>query len=228
MSLLSRHDVETTPTRYAPDGLVVTAGNPLRLSEDDSFFVQDEASQLVPLMVDAQPGERILDLCAAPGTKTAQLAQDVAPGGHVFAFDIDERRRPRIAENVARLGLDPLVTILSRREDAPPVDAVLADVPCSNTGVLARRLEVRRRITPAAIAALADMQRAILRQAFEHARPGGRVVYATCSIEPEENRAVVDAVLAARAGALLVRDQLTLPRAEAHDGGYVAVLQVGA
>jgi 16S rRNA (cytosine967-C5)-methyltransferase len=195
---------------------------------DGWFVAQDPTSVAAAAAVAARPGEVVLDLCAAPGTKTAQLAQDVAPTGRVHAFEVDERRRARIAENVARLGLERLVTIAVSLDHVPPADAVLADVPCSNTGVLARRLEVRRRISPAAIAALAATQRSILAQALAHARPGGRVVYATCSIEPEENRAVVDAVLAGRAGVRMVRDQLTLPQADAHDGGYLAVLQVGA
>ena len=102
--VLSRHDVETAPTRYAPDGLTVTSGNPLRTSEDESFFVQDEASQLVPLVVDAQPGERILDLCASPGGKTVAMAASMNDSGTLVACDVRVGRVALLRDTVRRSG----------------------------------------------------------------------------------------------------------------------------
>jgi 16S rRNA (cytosine967-C5)-methyltransferase len=101
---LSRHDVETITTRFAPDGLVVTTGNPLRTGEDDAFFVQDEASQLVPLVMNAQPGERILDLCASPGGKTVAMAAAMRDSGTLIACDVRAGRLSLLGDTVRRSG----------------------------------------------------------------------------------------------------------------------------
>ncbi len=101
---LARHDVETTATQYAPDGLLVTSGNPLRTAEDDSFFIQDEASQLVPLVMDAQPGERILDLCASPGGKTVAMAASMHDSGTLIACDVRAGRLSLLSDTIGRSG----------------------------------------------------------------------------------------------------------------------------
>lgn len=188
-------------------------------------MVQDPTALAAAAEVPCGPGDIVVDLCAAPGTKTTALAERVQPAGRVFAFDVDPQRRERIAENVARLRLEASVTIVGDAKSLPVADAVLADVPCSNTGVLARRVEVRRRLQPTTFAELAALQRRLLRQALGLCRPGGAVVYSTCSIDREENEDVVDAVLA-EAGSSFTRgaQRLTLPRAEVCDGGYFAVL----
>ena len=115
--------------------------------------------------------------------------------------------------------------VLDRAEQLPvgTADAVLADVPCSNTGVLGRRVEVRHRLRPDSFAQMAVTQRELLQHALRIVRPGGRVVYSTCSIEPEENEDVVRSVL--RPGVEVLRRELTLPSAGRHDGGFFAVLR---
>src|SRR6185503_7311441 len=95
---LSSHDVNTTPTRFAPDGLIVTAGNPLRTPDEDSFFVQDEASQLVAMVVAAQRGERILDLCASPGGKSVAMAADMNDSGVLVSCDVRAGRIALLAD----------------------------------------------------------------------------------------------------------------------------------
>lgn len=189
------------------------------------FVVQDPTAVAAAAAVPCGPGDTVVDLCAAPGTKATALAERVQPGGRVFAYDVDSQRRERIAENVARLRLESSVTIVGDAKSLPVADAVLADVPCSNTGVLARRVEVRRRLQPTTFAELAALQRRLLRQAFALCRPGGAVVYSTCSIDRDENEDVVDAVLA-ETGPTFTRgaQRLTLPQAEVCDGGYFAVL----
>ena len=194
-----------------------------------AFVVQDPTALAAAEAVPCGPGDTVVDLCAAPGTKTTLLAERVRPRGRVFAFDPDPERRRRIADNVARLGLGDIVTLVDDPAQLPVADAVLADVPCSNTGVLGRRVEVRRRLQPDTTTSMAQLQRPLLQQAIGLCRPGGRVVYSTCSIDRLENEDLVAAALtgAARAPCRLVTSHCTLPRAGAHDGGFFAVLEPG-
>jgi len=194
-----------------------------------AFVVQDPTALEAALAVPCGPGATVVDLCAAPGTKTTLLAERVQPGGRVHAFDPDARRRERIADNVARLRLQGTVTIVADAARLPVADAVLADVPCSNSGVLGRRVEVRLRLDEHAFGELAGLQRQLLTQAIGLCKPGGAVVYSTCSIDREENGDVVAAVIAALADrrCTIEREQLTLPEAGHRDGGYFAVLRVG-
>ena len=198
-TLLSRHDIETTPTRYAPDGLVVTAGNPLRTSEDDSFFVQDEASQLVPLTVDARPGERVLDLCASPGGKTAAMAASMRDEGTLVACDVRAGRVSLLGDTIRRSGahLARIVQVPATGPlPFPPVfDRVLVDAPCSGLGTIRRDPDIRWRRSANDLPRFATQQIDLLLRAGQTLRPGGRLVYATCSSEPEENEGVVEAFL---------------------------------
>lgn len=189
---------------------------------DGWFVAQDPTAVTAAEAVPLQSGQSVLDLCAAPGTKATLLAEAVGSEGVVHAHDRDTERLVRIRENAARLRL-PQLRVVEDLAAVPPVDAVLVDVPCSNTGVIARRVEVRRRLWPQSIAQLAAEQRALLQEAVLRVRPGGAVVYSTCSIEPEENGELVRAALPA--GFHLEREQLTLPRASECDGGYFAVLR---
>ncbi len=190
------------------------------------FVVQDPTARAAAAAVPCGEGDRVLDLCAAPGTKTTLLAERVGASGRVYAFDPDERRRRRIVENADRLQLQQAVEVVEDVEVVPAVDCALVDVPCSNTGVLGRRVEVRRRITPEVFKELPELQRTLLAQAVSKTRPGGHVVYSTCSIDREENEAVVGAAQRATSGLQLVRSELTLPVAGERDGGYFAVLRV--
>jgi len=190
------------------------------------FVVQDPTAMLAVQAVPCKPGDTVVDLCAAPGTKTTWLAESVRPDGCVFAFDIDEKRLGRISENAHRLNLTEVINLVAKADDLPMADCVLADVPCSNSGVLGRRVEVRGRLEEATFSDLPKLQGELLEQAIRHTKPGGHVVYSTCSIDREENEDVVAASLEAHAGLEMVDSKLTLPAAGKHDGGFFAVLRV--
>jgi 16S rRNA (cytosine967-C5)-methyltransferase len=191
------------------------------------FSVQDESAQAAALLLAPQPGERILDLCAAPGGKSTHLAELLGGSGEVVACDVHEKRLELVAQSAARLGLANVVTRLVDPAGGGlpegPFDAALVDVPCSNTGVLAKRPDVRWRITPTDLDELPALQLRLLSDAARLVRPGGRIVYSTCSVEPEENANVVRAAVAQERGLRLVREELHHPGRPA-DGGYQALL----
>jgi len=200
--LLDDDGLETSPGRYAPDALVVHGG---RLPEPRGrFTIQDEASQLVPLLLGARPGERVLDLCASPGGKATALAAEMEGRGLVVACDARPRRM-RLLTTAVRESRAPnvrLVQVGSRDEVpfAPVFDRVLVDAPCSGLGTVRRDPDIRWRRAEPELAGFAAYQQTLLARAARAVAPGGRLVYATCSSEPEENEAVVDAFLAAHAG----------------------------
>ncbi len=194
--------IETDPTPHAPDGLLVSSGNPMRLVKDGSFFVQDEASQLVTLAMSARPGECILDLCASPGGKTVTLAGAMQDTGMVVASDIRARRMKLLRATVAASGAQSIRVVHIPSSGPlpfrPAFDRILIDAPCSGLGTIRRDPDIRWRRREGDLASLAAHQIALLHRAADLVRPGGRLVYSTCSSEPEENEAVVDAFLAAR------------------------------
>jgi len=200
--LLDEDELETTPGRFAPDALVVSSG---RLPEARGrFTIQDEASQLVPLLLGAQPGERVLDLCASPGGKATALAAEMQGRGVIVACDARPRRMRLLSAAVreSRASNIRLVQVGGRDEVpfAPVFDRVLVDAPCSGLGTVRRDPDIKWRRTEADLAGFADYQRTLLARAARAVAPGGRLVYATCSSEPEENEAVVDAFLATHPG----------------------------
>lgn len=197
---LAERGVATSPTRVAPDGLTVTAGNPFRtdMATSGDFLIQDEASQLVPLLVGARPGDRVLDACAAPGGKSLALADALGGSGLLVTADARDRRVAllrRVLE--AHTASTRLVEhdLLAGVPFGPVFDRVLVDAPCTGLGTLRRDVDIRWRRSPADIAAAAARQRRMLTEASTAVAPGGRLVYATCSSEPEENDAVVAAFL---------------------------------
>ena len=196
---------QVSPTALAPEGLVVEGGGDpgrWRAFADGACVVQDEASMLVSPLLEPEAGATIADVCAAPGTKTTHLAQLMRDRGRVLAFDPQPARLARVGEAAARLGLTIVETVEGPVEAlaarwAGDCDGVLVDAPCTNLGVLRRNPEVKWRRQPADIAAAAERQRGILAAAAALVRPGGRLVYATCSLEPEENDEVAHEFLAA-------------------------------
>lgn len=198
---LAEHGVRTEPTRFAPDGLAVVAGNPYRtpLADRGLFLAQDEASQLVAELVGARPGERVLDACAAPGGKATALAGAMDGRGLLVAGDLRPARLRLLRRTLADLhAAAARVVRLDLRRGAPfgPVfDRVLVDAPCSGTGVLRRDPEIRWRRSPGDLPRFAVQQLAMASHAAGAVRPGGRLVYATCSSEPDENEDVVAAFL---------------------------------
>ncbi len=195
------------------------------------FIVQDESAMLVAPFLDPQPGQRALDLCAAPGGKTTHLAERMNGQGSITALDISAERVKTIEQNCKRLGIAIVETVTADAAQGLPetlrtaFDAVLLDAPCSNTGVLSRRPEARWRLVPEAISKCADRQRRLLSAALAAAKPGAAVVYSTCAIEPEENQDVVQTALAGMPGLRLEREKVLLPRSGA-GGGYMARLGV--
>lgn len=166
--------------------------------------VQEEVSLLPVRLLAPRPGERVLDLCAAPGSKAAALAAAMAGRGTLVANDVDWRRLASLGRNLERLGaVNAVVTCYDAANfpfAAGPFDRVLADVPCTCEGTSRKNPEVFTWGDAASRADTARVQRAILRKAVRLVRPGGRVVYSTCTYAPEENEAVVDAVLAESRG----------------------------
>jgi 16S rRNA (cytosine967-C5)-methyltransferase len=173
--------VERTPIRELPG------------FGEGAWWVQDAAAALPARLLAPQPGERVADLCAAPGGKTAQLA---SAGARVLAVDRSAKRLARLAENMERLRLTVEVKAADALTlDEEPFDAVLLDAPCSATGTIRRHPEIAWTKTPEDIGKLADLQRRLLDKAASLVRPGGRLVYCTCSLEPEEGEEQVAAFL---------------------------------
>jgi 16S rRNA (cytosine967-C5)-methyltransferase len=206
--LVREDGVITRRSRWAPEGLIAErAGTPgaWRAFIDGDCVVQDEASMLVAHLLEPAAGETVADVCAAPGTKTTHLAQLMDDRGRLLAFDPQPARLTRVADVARRLGvtivesLDGSVEALAPRW-AAACDAVLVDAPCSNLGVLRRNPEVKWRRRPEEIGAVAARQARILDAAATMVRAGGRLVYATCSLEPEENDDVTAGFLARHPG----------------------------
>jgi len=199
---LAADDIDSEPTRFAPDGLVITRGNPLRRPADGLVFVQDEASQLVPLVVRASAGDRVLDLCASPGGKTIAMAADMNDTGLIVATDVRARRLALLRDTVRVAGTRSVsvvqVPAIGALPFPPRFDAVLVDAPCSGLGTVRRDPDIRWRRREEELLALARDQVALLMRAADVVRPGGRLVYATCSSEPEENEDVAAAFLSGR------------------------------
>jgi len=204
--LADEDGLDCRPTRLAPEGLVVGPGGApgeWRAFADGGFAVQDEASMLIARLLAPEPGSTVADVCAAPGTKTTHLAELMDNRGRILAFDRERARLARVGEAAARLGISIIDTRDGAVEALAPefrgaCDGVLVDAPCSNLGVLRRNPEVKWRRQPSDLALASRRQADILGAAATMVRPGGRLVYATCSLEPEENDAVAQAFLAAK------------------------------
>lgn len=192
------------------------------------FYVQDPSTLLAPHLLDPQPGDRILDLCAAPGGKTTRLAQMVENDLRLVAVEPSASRRRRLVENCKRLCAE--CTAVASLAEAPfrEFDRILVDAPCSNTGVIRRRLDLRWRLRPEEITRLGRIQRDLLEQAATVLHPGGRLVYSTCSLEPEENRGQMESFLAAHPEFTLTTERELFPPQSQTDGAYVAVLEKAA
>jgi 16S rRNA (cytosine967-C5)-methyltransferase len=167
--------------------------------EDGAWWVQDLAATLPALLLEPKPGARIADLCAAPGGKTAQLA---AAGADVIAIDHAPRRVERLKHNLERLRLIADLRVADVLEWSPPapLDAVLLDAPCSATGTLRRHPDIGWAKAPGDILALAAVQRQLLDRAASMVKPGGRLLFSTCSLEPEEGEAQAEGFLARHEG----------------------------
>jgi 16S rRNA (cytosine967-C5)-methyltransferase len=170
------------------------------LADAGEVYIQDEASQLVALMLDVQPGQRVLDLCAAPGSKTTQIADLSRDSAVIVASDLYGHRLRTLLSSARLQGFGGIHCLaLDGLQPLPfpesTFDRVLVDAPCSGTGTLRRNPEIRWRISPADIQDLAERQKRLLFNAARVVRPGGRLIYSTCSVEPDENEDVVQSFL---------------------------------
>jgi len=209
---LAEEGVQARLGRWASHSLVVQSGNvqSTEVMSEGLVVIQDEASQLVGELLAPQPGERVIDLCAAPGIKTGQLAK-AQGSGLLVACDLSGHRLRTLKRLL--LGHLPgdlrlLLVRLDARCELPfrqKFNRILVDAPCSGTGTLARNPEIKWQLKPADLVRFPDVQTAILRNAQRVLAPGGRLVYATCSLEPEENEQVVGRALAACPGFRVLR-----------------------
>ncbi|MCZ7563699.1 MAG: RsmB/NOP family class I SAM-dependent RNA methyltransferase [Burkholderiales bacterium] len=243
LAALHADAIAASPTPYSPFGIRVAGRPPLhrhRLFLDGMIEVQDEASQLVCLLLGVRRGEMVADFCAGAGGKSLALAAAMRSTGRVYAFDVSERRLAELQPRLARSGLSNVhpQRIASERDPrlqrlAGKIDRVLIDAPCSGLGTLRRNPDLKWRQRPESVAEMTRKQFAILAAAAALARPGGRLVYATCSLLAEENEAIVDAFLAAHpafraapARAALAAQGIDVPaaRENAERGEYLWLL----
>ena len=194
------------------------------------FYVQDPSTLLAVTALDPQPDETILDLCAAPGGKAGYMAERMKNQGRVIAHDIAQDRIRLIKENITRLGatcVSPALPSTLATQLPTPADRILIDAPCSNTGVMRRRVDLRWRIRETELARLRHTQLQLLRDAVLLLKPGGTLVYSTCSLEPEENSSVVKEFLQEHSSMQLQQERALTPWTEGVDGAYVAQLVKG-
>jgi len=248
---LGESGIEAVPTPYSPLGLRVAARPSLArhpLVVDGAIEVQDESSQLVGYLVAPRRSDMVVDFCAGAGGKTLLLGAMMRSQGRLYAFDIVDKRLANLQPRLARSGLSNVhPQLLASERDtkvkrlAGKIDRVLVDAPCTGFGTLRRNPDLKWRLNAGAPAELVAKQRAILNAAATLVKPGGRLVYATCSVLPEENDGVVDDFLAAHpafargdAAAELARAGIPLdtgpalrlyPQTHQCDGFFAAVLE---
>lgn len=189
---------------WNPDAVVLEHAAPVQILpgfDSGAVSVQDLGAQLAAPLLDAQPGTRVLDACAAPGGKTLHIAQRTPDLAEIVAADHDPLRLQRVRQNLERAGRQALLLAADLRTRPPSLapasfDRALVDAPCSGSGVIRRHPDIKLLRRPGDIGAFATTQRQVLRTAFELLRPGGRLIYCTCSVLPDENEHVVAALLA--------------------------------
>ena len=226
--------LEPVSLGWESSAAVYRIGTPSGMTRHDSFrngafYVQDPSTLLSVDLLDPQPGEKVLDLCAAPGGKTSFIAEKMENTGEIIACDSVAARLDLVLENCTRLGISNVSAQLIEDASLPPgcgsnCDRVLVDVPCSNTGVLRRRVDLRWRLRESEIRNLAQTQASLIRLASQAVKPGGKLVYSTCSLEPEENNAIVVDFLKTNPQFKLEAERQLTPYGDGCDGAYVALL----
>ena len=209
---------------YPAGGVMQTSGQDF---PPEQYYMQDSSTLLAPFLLAPRPGEDIADLCAAPGGKSLIIAEMLNGTGSLFSADRSEKRLERLGENLAGYN-NITIAVADAATPSPKLyahfDAILLDVPCSNTGVIRRRPDARWNFSESKLAELVALQRTILEGAIKCLKPTGRIVYSTCSIEPDENIRQVEAFVAAHPEFTLVTARQLFPSTE-HDGAFAAVLQ---
>lgn len=235
---------EAEATRFAPYGIQLAtpvAVEKLPGFRDGAVSVQDEAAQLCTSLLDLAPGQRVLDACAAPGGKTCAILETCPDLDEVVAIDQSAARLPRVQENLDRLCLQATLleadaADVDRWWDQTPFDRILLDVPCSASGVIRRHPDIKLLRREADITPLAAIQIGLLDALWQILAPGGRLVYATCSVFPQENQRIIERFLRQQSDAQLVAmpadwgldtgfGRQLLPDPRAHDGFFYACLE---
>jgi 16S rRNA (cytosine967-C5)-methyltransferase len=204
----------------------ISGATPLlrELSAAGDIYLQDEASQLVAHELEVKNSERVLDLCAAPGGKTTLMADRSGDSAFIVAADNSPTRMATVVNAMQLHELKSIKPVIVDAVESLPFaegsfDKVLVDAPCSGTGTLRRNPEIRWRLTPVDIVKLAEQQKQILKRAVEMVKPGGRLIYSTCSVEREENEDVIAEISELE----LVKTTRTWPQREGCDGFFLAV-----
>ncbi len=192
--------LEVKATRFSPSGIEVLNGRPK--AKDNRYYIQDEASQLIAHLIRPMPGQRVLDACSAPGGKTTHIAELMGNSGLICGLDIYPARLKSVSESAARLGIGIIRTIAARSDEPLPIgldgfDAVLLDAPCTGLGVVRRAPEIKYRRQEKEIREMSAKQARLLENLCLSVKKGGRLVYSTCTFEPEETTEVVTAFLEA-------------------------------
>ena len=252
---LAAHQVGAVATRYSPDAIRLSSKPALTMwpaYRDGRIEVQDEGSQLIARLLQPRRGEMVVDFCAGAGGKTLALGALMRSTGRLYAFDINERRLAGLGPRLKRSGLSNVHPVVIRNESDIRVkrlngkcDRVLVDAPCSGSGTLRRNPDLKWRFNETELARVNDVQRSVLKAAARLLKPGGRLVYATCSLLEQENQHVVDAFLAEHpdfelvAAATILRAQsvdvdlaarfapyfVMLPHVHGTDGFFAAALE---
>ena len=201
------------------------------LSAAGAIYFQDEASQLVAHELEVKSGDRVLDLCAAPGGKTTLIADLSSDSAFIVAADRSATRMATVVNTMRLHNLKSVKPVILDAAESLPFpessfDKVLVDAPCSGTGTLRRNPEIRWRLTPMDIVTLAEQQKQILKRAIPMVKPGGRLIYSTCSVEREENEEVIEEVLASDERFRLLKTTRTWPQREGCDGFFISINQL--
>ncbi len=208
-----------------PDFFTVKGAPDADWISEGLIYIQDPSTTLACNLLDPKPGESILDACAAPGGKTALLSKMMNGEGKILASDQSEQRLVQLRENLERLHVNNVdlqqIDWLNPPEDLPKFDAILLDAPCSNTGVMRRRVDVRWRIQPYDFGRQTKVQAALLESVSKFIKPEGRIIYSTCSIDREENEAIIEA-----SGLKVDRSVRCLPWIDGFDGAFAAQLHL--
>jgi 16S rRNA (cytosine967-C5)-methyltransferase len=238
MERLAKADMPATPHPSAPDTFLILPHGcnitTLPGFDDGHFTVQDPSTAVSVSLLDVKPGMTVLDACAAPGGKTSLIGDAMNNTGRIVAMDVHEDRLAVLRENFKRLQLKCVEIVkgdaafakdIKKSAPAEGYDRILLDVPCSNTGVLQRRPDARWRWSQQRTETLTSTQYAILSTASAFLKPGGILVYSTCSIEPEENANLVRAWLASTKNFTLLAEKSTFPPDSQTDGIYATAVQ---
>ncbi|MBI9011655.1 MAG: 16S rRNA (cytosine(967)-C(5))-methyltransferase RsmB [Clostridiales bacterium] len=239
MTKLKSSGLECKKSDIVEEGIIITSLGSLSIDQIPEFglgyfTIQDESSMMVSRILDPKAGEYILDLCAAPGGKTTHISQLMENKGQVYACDITEKKLDLVKENIKRLKLNNIrlfendATVFNE-SFVDKFDKVLVDAPCSGLGIIRRKPDIKYQKTEADILALNDIQMTILDQASKYIKQGGVLVYSTCTIEPSENRLMVEAFLKSHTDFEILpinedKDLQLYPNVDETDGFYCCKL----